>query len=486
MGLARSRFPNAVWDGLSATREEIQSSEEVTYHDFDQIFAEILATQLYVLQGNQGQSVKSYGAIGDGIADDTAAIQQVLDLGGIVFFPPGEYKISDTLAVSIQDTVLQGTGAKIKAADATFHLFELEADFIRFYELTLEGMAVDGSTLQAGIFTSVGCDNVVIRNCRFDTLNIGIKNDSGNRWFIYTNDFFNIMDESDGHGYGILFGDASRSIVAMNTFEDVSRHAVYLSAGSQYNVVFGNTVSGCIHSQIALNSTGLQDPCRGNLITGNTLSDAITDVGDETASISVDGIAQANTISNNNIVNNINVGISVNWHGDGVNNHDNVVIGNNINDTGRSGIVVRGAKRTLVQGNYLYNIANNGNFNAIAVFSTGTGGTEVCDKTKIFGNTVNGDTHRVAILINDSAPAPTNTEIMYNSVEEGTVGFIEINTAVALVAFNNTNAELATLTAADGSALNTGDATSDTVIGNMRTRIAELEARLVSSGVITS
>lgn len=39
----------------------------------------------------------------------------------------------------------------------------------------------------------------------------------------------------------------------------------------------------------------------------------------------------------------------------------------------------------------------------------------------------------------------------------------------------------AALTAADASAINTGDATSDTVIGNMRTRINELEARLGSA-----
>lgn len=120
------------------------------------------------------------------------------------------------------------------------------------------------------------------------------------------------------------------------------------------------------------------------------------------------------------------------------------------------------------------------------MFSTGTGGTEVCVDTVIGGNIVNGDTHRVGILINDSSPVPTGTVIIGNVVQEGTVGFIETNTAVALVAFNSTNAELAILTGANGSALNTGDATSDTVIGNMRTRIAELESRLISSGIITS
>lgn len=41
------------------------------------------------------------------------------------------------------------------------------------------------------------------------------------------------------------------------------------------------------------------------------------------------------------------------------------------------------------------------------------------------------------------------------------------------------------LTAADASALNTGDATSDTVIGNMRTRIGELETKLQALGLLT-
>lgn len=45
-------------------------------------------------------------------------------------------------------------------------------------------------------------------------------------------------------------------------------------------------------------------------------------------------------------------------------------------------------------------------------------------------------------------------------------------------------ARAAALTAANASALNTGDATSDTVIGNMRTRIAELESKLQAYGLL--
>lgn len=53
-------------------------------------------------------SVKDFGAVGDGVTDDTAAIQAAIDsfdfdtlkpTGGIVFFPRGHYKITDTITL---------------------------------------------------------------------------------------------------------------------------------------------------------------------------------------------------------------------------------------------------------------------------------------------------------------------------------------------------------------------------------------------------
>src|SRR5216684_557900 len=43
-------------------------------------------------------SVKGFGAKGDGVADDTAAIQAALNTAQTVVVPKGTYKISSTLA----------------------------------------------------------------------------------------------------------------------------------------------------------------------------------------------------------------------------------------------------------------------------------------------------------------------------------------------------------------------------------------------------
>jgi hypothetical protein len=45
----------------------------------------------------QTVSVKDFGAVGDNSTDDTVAIQNALDSGNIIYFPTGEYLVSDSL-----------------------------------------------------------------------------------------------------------------------------------------------------------------------------------------------------------------------------------------------------------------------------------------------------------------------------------------------------------------------------------------------------
>lgn len=57
-------------------------------------------------------SVKDFGAVGDGEADDTKAIQAAIDgtRQGAVFVPPGRYKITDYIRITKSNVVLRGAG----------------------------------------------------------------------------------------------------------------------------------------------------------------------------------------------------------------------------------------------------------------------------------------------------------------------------------------------------------------------------------------
>ncbi len=67
-------------------------------------------------------NVKDFGAVGDGAADDTAAIQACVDAamdapvtvgiaGGDIYFPPGQYQISDAIVFDRFTGIIRGAGA---------------------------------------------------------------------------------------------------------------------------------------------------------------------------------------------------------------------------------------------------------------------------------------------------------------------------------------------------------------------------------------
>jgi len=60
----------------------------------------------------QSINVKTFGARGDGVADDAAAIQAAIDrspFGSSIWFPPGDYLVSKTIAVSKPSIRLSGS-----------------------------------------------------------------------------------------------------------------------------------------------------------------------------------------------------------------------------------------------------------------------------------------------------------------------------------------------------------------------------------------
>jgi len=102
--------------------------------------------------------VMTYGAIGNGIADDYSAIQSAINAcgtsGGVVLFPPGTYYLGhgDNLKLPPGNTswmVLSGYGATIKlsAGAPRFLNFDRTADYQEFAYFAVEGFAVDAGDI---------------------------------------------------------------------------------------------------------------------------------------------------------------------------------------------------------------------------------------------------------------------------------------------------------------------------------------------------
>jgi Pectate lyase superfamily protein len=81
-------------------------------------------TEIEALQNSASASVKQFGAVGNGVANDTAAIQAGIDAiagsGGVLFFPAGVYLISAAIVLKA-NVFLKGTygGTMIKMANGT-------------------------------------------------------------------------------------------------------------------------------------------------------------------------------------------------------------------------------------------------------------------------------------------------------------------------------------------------------------------------------
>ena len=125
-------------------------------------------------KGSQVFNVKAYGAVGDGVADDTASIQAAHDAAAaehpaIVFFPSGTYLVTATLSIANADNITwAGANATLKAKSDT-NLRELirinnGSTNIAFHSLTFDGNYINQtSDLGRGI-VAAGAYRLVIRN----------------------------------------------------------------------------------------------------------------------------------------------------------------------------------------------------------------------------------------------------------------------------------------------------------------------------------
>ncbi|MCH9393181.1 glycoside hydrolase family 55 protein [Limosilactobacillus reuteri] len=104
-----------IWVGNN-TFGKLAVTENMQYKGHDVLTDESLSFYM--------PTVKAYGAKGDGVTDDTVAIQKAIDanVNGAIAFPPGTYLISDTIKIN-QRCSLHFYGATIKATKTMSAMF---------------------------------------------------------------------------------------------------------------------------------------------------------------------------------------------------------------------------------------------------------------------------------------------------------------------------------------------------------------------------
>lgn len=126
-------------------------------------------------------NVQQYGAIGNGVVDDTAAIQDAINAanaagGGTVYFPPGTYKATNITLAGMANITLMGAGAAsiLDNSGNNTRVFEIKtsSNHIAIESLTFRGdfgIQTTDLPLQAGIEVKHS-EFVSIRNCHFEKL----------------------------------------------------------------------------------------------------------------------------------------------------------------------------------------------------------------------------------------------------------------------------------------------------------------------------
>lgn len=213
-------------------------------------------------------SVKDFGATGDGVTNDAAAIQLAATAasGKVLLFPPGVYVCQDGFALSGDNSHIVGYGATItyNATSATYyHCIRLSGD-----DCSISGIAVvsppglvrddTGFGISVGIVGTL-TNNVVVRDCVLDAIG------SAGIWV------------SKVQGFR-AFGNTVRNCLA---------DGIHLSDGSYNAVISGNVLTNNGDDNIAIvhdgatAATGLvgETVVDSNVISGGTWGTGVALIG---------------------------------------------------------------------------------------------------------------------------------------------------------------------------------------------------------------
>lgn len=295
-------------------------------------------------------NVKDYGALGDGTADDTVAIQSAIDASAVqvtssgagsgrpVFFPAGRYKVTTTLLLP-SGVALQGAlGGIWSTSKGESRIF----------------MSGGTSTLIRNVDQSGGNSSIEIRNLKlmgtggnvldFKASGAGGQDGTTCRRIIIEDCYIN-----NTAGNGIVFSDVQVSIIRGCYVSGNTGHSIYFKSSYDNEVTgcqidtYQSATDGFGGDGVRLDNTGGSGGYSDyNIIHGNFIFLCANGVGITNA--------RGNVISSNRI-NTCNYGVLMQTFGGATNVERNLVSGNVFYDHGYKS----GGVGVLIDGTAQYN-----------------------------------------------------------------------------------------------------------------------------------
>ncbi len=205
--------------------------------------------------------VRAFGAIGDGVANDTVAVQAAIDAlatGQSLRFPAGTYLCGNLTFTDKVDCTLEGDRATIQwtgNAGGGFNRIGLQVVgtvtrcTFRGLRLVGNGVLADG---HAGVYMNSGqtVADLLITECevRDVTLGISLNADSGGSLRDCTVErciVHNVVGIDSGFGYGLHVADGGtdphRTRFLHNRITQAQRHSIYIARGFGCSAI-GNSI----------------------------------------------------------------------------------------------------------------------------------------------------------------------------------------------------------------------------------------------------
>lgn len=123
---------------------------------------------------------KDFGAVGDGVTNDTLALQNALDslreTGGEIFFPKGVYLLTACLIFYSHQTLKFEPGATLKRGDEdqkyllANHTTEEQTGYTACCDAVIDGATFDGDAeieMRTTMMNTCHARNITIQNCTF-------------------------------------------------------------------------------------------------------------------------------------------------------------------------------------------------------------------------------------------------------------------------------------------------------------------------------